>query len=174
VVTWGDDEFGKMGGDSSAVAAQLKSGVVSFANIYTDDDYTDTNHFLTGKVSFSGRATEGQILTAGNTLKDADGLGDITYQWQYKTTVIGTGEKYTLKASDVGHQLTLTASYTDKTGRAERVISTASGMVGVEKKGTALADTLSGKAGDDILSGGKGNDTLNGGKGKDALQVGRR
>ena len=35
----------------------------------------------TGDVTISGAATEGKILTATNTLADANGLGAITYQW---------------------------------------------------------------------------------------------
>lgn len=39
VVTWGFEYFG---GDSESVSEQLQSGVVGFANIATDDNYTDT------------------------------------------------------------------------------------------------------------------------------------
>jgi hypothetical protein len=42
VVTWGSDIYGSYGGDSSAVANQLASGVVSGANIYTDDVFSAT------------------------------------------------------------------------------------------------------------------------------------
>ena len=168
VVTWG----GGFDVYSSKIADQLKSGVVSFANIYTNDVYTDTNHNPTGKVSFTGFATDGQTLTAINNLKDADGLGVITYQWHSDTTVLGTGKTYTLTDKNVGRSVTLTASYTDKTGRAESV-STTTGSVGVEKKGTLGADTLSGTFNNDILFGGNGNDTLNGGKGNDVLQGGK-
>ena len=33
-------------------------------------------------MSISGTATQGQVLTASNTLADADGLGTISYQWK--------------------------------------------------------------------------------------------
>jgi len=40
VITWGHSDYG---GDSSAVASQLSSGVVSFANVATDDVFQATN-----------------------------------------------------------------------------------------------------------------------------------
>jgi hypothetical protein len=32
-----------------------------------------------------GEALEGQTLTLVNTLSDADGMGELSYQWQYST-----------------------------------------------------------------------------------------
>ena len=43
---------------------------------------TDANDAPTGTVSITGTAQAGQVLTAANTLSDADGLGTITYQWK--------------------------------------------------------------------------------------------
>jgi hypothetical protein len=62
VVTWGAN-----GGDSSAVASQLTSGVVSFANIYTNDTFTGNNDAPAG--------TNKTLSTAEDTaytLKTAD------------------------------------------------------------------------------------------------------
>ena len=128
VVTWGDADWG---GDSSAVASQLSSGVVSFANIYTDDFYTvDSNNPPTGSVDINDTTPElGQILTATNTLADADGLGEITYQWIAGETVVGEGDTYTVTASDVGKAITVTASYTDGLGQLESVSSAATAAV---------------------------------------------
>ena len=39
------------------------------------------NDMPTGSVSITGTPTQGQTLTAGNSLADADGLGTISYQW---------------------------------------------------------------------------------------------
>jgi uncharacterized delta-60 repeat protein len=77
------------------------------------------NHAPTGSVLITGLATQGQILTASNTLADADGLGAISYTWKNGTTVLGTGANYTVQAGDVGAHLTVTASYTDATGVVE-------------------------------------------------------
>ena len=43
---------------------------------------TNVNDPPTGTVTISGTAQENQVLTASNTLADADGLGTISYQWQ--------------------------------------------------------------------------------------------
>src|SRR5262249_32527598 len=40
------------------------------------------NHAPTGSVTIAGTATEDQVLTASNTLADADGMGPVSYQWQ--------------------------------------------------------------------------------------------
>jgi hypothetical protein len=32
-----------------------------------------------------GETLEGQTLTLVNTLSDADGMGELSYQWQYST-----------------------------------------------------------------------------------------
>ncbi len=131
-----------------------------------------SNHAPTGNVSISGFATQGQTLTATNTLADADGLGAVTYTWKTGTMVLGTSGTYLLKASDVGKTVTVTASYTDGGGYSESKTSAASGIVGVVKTGTANADTMNGTAGNDMFYGGSGNDTLNGGNGDDRLDGG--
>ncbi|PPD38317.1 MAG: hypothetical protein CTY16_20355 [Methylobacter sp.] len=133
---------------------------------------TPVNDAPVGNVSITGLATQGQTLTASNTLTDADGLGAITYTWKTGATVLGTGKTYLLKASDVAHTLTVTASYTDQDGTHESKASAASGVVGIVKIGTANADTLSGTAGNDSFYGGAGNDTLNGGNGNDRIDGG--
>ncbi|WP_186440497.1 hypothetical protein, partial [Planktothrix tepida] len=43
---------------------------------------TNINDLPTGNVNITGTATQNQILTATNTLADADGLGTFNYQWQ--------------------------------------------------------------------------------------------
>ena len=153
------------------------------------------NHPATGAVLIQGQAVVGQILTASQTLQDADGLGSIGYRWQSGTTLLGTGERYTVKAGDAGKSITLVASYTDKLGFAEQVSSPATAAVSAVVKpsiqqgtarndkfpGTANADaydglggndTLSGLTGDDTLLGNTGNDKLDGGVGNDQLDGG--
>ena len=61
-------------------------------------------------------------LTASNTLADEDGLGEISYQWSADGEAISgaTSATYTLTQSEVGKKITVTASYTDEQGTAER------------------------------------------------------
>ena len=85
----------------------------------------------TGEVTITGTATQGQTLTASNTLSDPDGLGTISYQWKADGVAISgaTGTAYTLTQSDVGKAITVTASYTDSQGTAESKTSNATATV---------------------------------------------
>ena len=80
-----------------------------------------------GLVTISGTASKGQVLTASNTLSDADGLGAISYQWQRDGVDVAgaTGTSYTLGNADVGHTIDVVAKYTDGHGTAEAVTSAA-------------------------------------------------
>jgi len=92
---------------------------------------TNVNDAPTGSVTISGVAQENQVLTASNTLADADGLGVISYQWQRDgVNVAGaTGTTYTLGNADVGHTIDVVAKYTDGHGTAESVASVATAAV---------------------------------------------
>jgi Ca2+-binding RTX toxin-like protein len=109
-------------------------------------------HATTGSVTISGTAIEGQVLTAANTLADADGLGVISYQWQAGGVNIAGAQSasFTLTAAQVGKPITLVASVVDGFGFHESFTSNtiASG-----------SDTLKGSAGADQLAGGVGDDT---------------
>ena len=148
-----------------------------------------------GTVTISGTVKRGEVLTASNTLVDADGLGPISYQWQADGTVIGSGKIYLLTNAEVGKTVTVTASYLDKGNTAETVSSAAtasvaknftnltiygdqagskadvlSGMNGNDSLyGKDMNDKLSGDEGNDILYGGYGNDSLYGGDGNDTF-----
>ena len=91
----------------------------------------NVNDTPTGTVTISGTATEGEVLTAANTLADADGLGTISYQWNRDgSTIAGaTTSTYTLLQADAGTAITVTASYTDGQGTAESVTSSATSAV---------------------------------------------
>ena len=92
----------------------------------------NVNDQPTGGVSLAGTLKQGQILSAANSLADADGLGAITYAWQGATSANGTysmlatGASYQLAAGDVNHYIRVVASYTDGYGRSESVASAAS------------------------------------------------
>ncbi|RKZ84005.1 MAG: hypothetical protein DRQ39_08835, partial [Gammaproteobacteria bacterium] len=92
---------------------------------------TAVNDAPTGSVTISGTPTEDQMLTASNTLADADGLGIISYQWQRDGLDIGgaTNSTYTLGDADVGTIITVVASYTDVPGTAESVPSAGVGPI---------------------------------------------
>ncbi|BCG75459.1 hypothetical protein MesoLj113a_66170 [Mesorhizobium sp. 113-1-2] len=95
----------------------------------------NVNDTPTGSVTVAGTATEDQVLTASNTLADADGLGTISYQWQRDTgsgfVNIGgaTNTTYTLGDNDVGAAVRVVASYTDGHGTAESVASAATAAI---------------------------------------------
>ena len=92
---------------------------------------TNVNDAPTGLVTISGTPTEDQVLTASNTLTDADGLGAISYQWLRDGVAIGgaTNSTYTLGDADVGATITVAASYTDGQGTSESVTSAGVGPV---------------------------------------------
>jgi rRNA processing protein Krr1/Pno1 len=91
----------------------------------------NVNDAPTGSVSVSGTPTQGQTLTASNTLADADGLGAIGYQWKADGVAISgaTGSTLLLAQAQVGKAITVTASYTDGYGTAESVSSAATAAV---------------------------------------------
>jgi Ca2+-binding RTX toxin-like protein len=101
-------------------------------------DGTDSNNTVTmtvntvtpnrspaGLVNILGTATQKQVLTASNTLADADGLGAISYQWLADNVAISgaTASTYTLTQAEVGKIIKVTASYVDNRGHSEAVTS---------------------------------------------------
>ena len=107
--------------------SKTSSATASVANI---------NDSPTGGVTITGTATQGQTLTAANTLADIDGIpesgvGAISYQWSAGGAAIAnaTGITYVLTQAEVGKAITVTASYTDQQGTAESVTSTATAAV---------------------------------------------
>ncbi len=92
---------------------------------------TGINNPPFGTVTIAGTPTQGEILTASNTLSDADGLGAISYQWLRGGTPIpgATGATYTLIQADVGAAISVVASYTDGGGTLEQVTSAATAPI---------------------------------------------
>ena len=108
----------------------------------------NVNDAPTGSVSITGTATQGQTLTAANTLADADGMGSITYQWNANGTAISgaNGLSYTLTQAEVGKAITVTASYTDEQGTAEsKTSSTTSPVANINDEPTGSV-TITGTA----------------------------
>jgi hypothetical protein len=91
----------------------------------------NVNDTPSGTVMISGTATEGEVLTAGNNLVDEDGLGLFSYQWKRSGSNINgaIASTYTLGQVDVGHAITVTASYMDGQSSSESVTSVATDAV---------------------------------------------
>ena len=139
--------------------AKDNSGLESATPVQATVSVANLNDAPTGTVTISGTPTQGQLLTAANTLVDADGLGAITYTWYASGTVnpIGTGNTFTLLQAQVGKTISVVASYTDSQGTAEVVSSSATSLVSAPAN-----QTLTGTANIDILTGGAGNDIITG------------
>ncbi|WP_339672695.1 DUF4347 domain-containing protein [Dasania marina] len=90
------------------------------------------NDVPTGSVTITGSAVEDQKLTANtSTISDNDGLGTFSYQWQRNGVAISgaTGSSYTLGDADVDKAIKVVVSYTDGSGNAESLNSTATAAV---------------------------------------------
>ena len=85
----------------------------------------NVNDLPGGAVAIAGTPTEGETLTASNTLTDADGPGPVSYQWLRDGVPIpgASGETLLLGQDDVGSDLSVRASYTDGFGTDEQVDS---------------------------------------------------
>ena len=92
---------------------------------------TNVNDAPTGTVTISGTTTQGQTLTAINTLADIDGLGAISYQWTAGGTAIAgaTASTLVLGQAQVGKAITVSANYTDAFSKAESVANAATTAV---------------------------------------------
>jgi uncharacterized delta-60 repeat protein len=136
-------------------------------------DITAVNDAPTGVVTITGTPFEGQTLTAGNTLADADGLGAIGYQWQANGTNIAgaTGSSLLLGHAQAGATISVVASYADAGGTFESVASGATVPVGGIFLGTSANNSLTGAAGNDLLDGGAGRDRMAGVAGDDTYIV---
>ncbi|MDD2742793.1 MAG: cadherin-like domain-containing protein, partial [Rhodocyclaceae bacterium] len=113
------------------VVAKDNSGAVSTSAVQAKVSVTNVNDLSTGAVTISGTATQGQVLTASNSLSDIDGLGTVSYQWLANGTAISgaTASTFTLMQAQVGKAITVKASYTDLLGSAESKTSSASSNV---------------------------------------------
>ena len=159
---WKRGDVGITGATSSTyelVLADVGSSI-SVAVSYTDDEGNvesvtssitppvadKSNNIPTGSVTISGTANQGQTLTAGNTLADADGIGIISYRWMRAAIPISgaTSTTYELVQADVGSPISVTASYTDGKGTAETVVSDATSVVANVNDAPTGSVTISG------------------------------
>ena len=63
------------------VEASDPYGIYSAGAVYTYDLSGYVNHSYSGDVTIAGTPRVGEILVADNNLSDADGMGNVTYQW---------------------------------------------------------------------------------------------
>ncbi|MEI7840918.1 MAG: hypothetical protein WCJ11_10490 [Methylococcaceae bacterium] len=88
-------------------------------------------HPHTGTISISGNAIQDETLTIQNTLKDADGLGALSYQWLQNGKAISgaTQSTYTLSENDIGTAISVKISYTDGLNKLETATSSATDLI---------------------------------------------
>ena len=93
----------------------------SALDVAKDGTPPSANHAPTGTVTVSGLGQVGETLHAGNTLADEDGMGEVSYQWLRDGQEISgaNSAQYTLTNADVGHDISVRASYTDQKANAE-------------------------------------------------------
>ncbi len=122
-----------------------------------------TNTPPNGSVGITGAAIQGQTLSAGNNLVDADGLGTLSYQWQADGSELSgaTAGTYLLTAADVGKTISVVVRYNDGHGFAEQVVSNATAAVIWATQGGTGNDTLTANTVSDPLAGGDGDDQYN-------------
>eukprot|EP01031_Cornospumella_fuschlensis_P022412 gene22412-27377_t len=91
----------------------------------------NVNDAPTGSVTISGTAKQGLVLTANNTLADADGMGAVAYQWKANGVAIAgaTGNTFKPVAAQVGQKISVTATYTDGFGTVESKTSLSTAAV---------------------------------------------
>lgn len=156
VVTWGDSSYG---GNSSAVASQLSSGVVSGADISTNDVFhdgpdqtlvgTSANDVLTG--------AEGNDSLDGKLGSDtmSGGLGNDTYSVDNKGDVVN---ELAYQGNDtVNSIISYVLSNMQLTGTA--AINATGNSLANRLTGNNANNRLDGKAGADVMLGGLGNDS---------------
>ena len=146
-------------GSSGSFSAQFTFSVKDSNNAYSSLPYTFTVNIIgndspTGSVTITGTPTQGQILTAANTLADLDGLGTIAYQWKADGTNISnaTSSTFTLTQSQVGKAITVVASYTDQLSTVESVASGATSRVSALNNIPASIDVLATTKEDTVLA----------------------
>ncbi|GJD74013.1 peroxidase family protein [Methylobacterium goesingense] len=192
-------------GFGATPALRFSDGIDTLHNIerarFSDGDVFLTNVPATGAPTINDTTpTELAALQAGvGGIVDLNSLpAAFSYQWQSQslvgnvwTDIVGaTGQNFTPQQAQVGHQVRVAVSFTDRGGYAERVVSAPTDVVGDNIVGTGAANTIVGTAGadrilgnggndiisagagDDFVDGGAGNDTINGEAGNDALQGG--
>jgi hypothetical protein len=100
---------------------KLCTGDKSFVNLLLLPCDKAVNSAPTGTVTISGSLRVGEVLTASNTINDADGIeGSIIYDWFLNGSTVGTGNTYTPLATGA---VIVKASYKDGLSNSQSVNS---------------------------------------------------
>jgi Ca2+-binding RTX toxin-like protein len=165
-------------GQSISVKASYVDLQNTAESVSSSDFLITPNSMPTGNAIIKGISIFGSTLSITNTIKDADGIGKLSFTWQNDHGTLSTSPTYALAQTDISTKVWAVVSYTDKKGNFEEVksnvidvtVSTKPSAVNDMLIGTDKADKLNGLAGNDTLIGGTGKDTLNGGTGADVFK----
>ncbi len=120
-------------GKNIAVEASYTDGNGKFESVISTatSAVVNVNDAPTGNVLISGTAVQGQTLTVTNSLNDADGMGEILYQWRADGIKISgaRNSSLTIGQAQVGKVIKVDAIYTDGFGMVETVSSSSTGAV---------------------------------------------
>ncbi|MDO6425917.1 hypothetical protein Q4489_02785 [Thalassotalea sp. 1_MG-2023] len=84
-----------------------------------------SNHIPEGTIDIIGSAFEHQTITVVSSIEDADGKGEMSYQW-YRDNIAIDGEtnnSYIITSDDIAKSITVVGSYYDGEGTFEQVTS---------------------------------------------------
>ncbi len=119
-------------GKAISVMASYTDGLGKLESVSSaaSSSVANVNDLPTGNVVINTiKPLQGQTLSITHTLADLDGLGTVTYVWKTGNTVLGSGDRYTLRQTDVGKAISVLASYTDGFNMQESVSSKATPAV---------------------------------------------
>uniref|UniRef100_UPI0034DE183A cadherin-like domain-containing protein n=1 Tax=Candidatus Thiodubiliella endoseptemdiera TaxID=2738886 RepID=UPI0034DE183A len=143
VTTNGSDLLLTINAQNSILLKNTAENRVIERIMFTDDSVwhintagNDFNSGVRGRIYLQGDAIEGQTLTLTNTLSDADGIGELSHQWQYSTDgqtwvdIVGaTSSELTLAQAHTGKYVRTVASYTDDRGTLESITTYSSAQI---------------------------------------------
>lgn len=126
------DEQDLVGGSYYVDLAVIDDFNRSTLRRYQLGELQNTNDLPTGDLTVRGAAVEGtELFAESNALRDIDGLGGFSYQWQRDNVDIdgARGRTYQTQQSDVGTAVRVVVTYTDGFDTEERVESTPTALI---------------------------------------------
>jgi hypothetical protein len=123
---FGSDEYATVAmGFSQVTSYSARDVQLSSKSVFIE---SAINQLPLGSVSINGSPSPGEILTASNNLSDKDGVGVVTYQWQYSNegkiwNNLVVGPSITVTDSQVTKFIRVNATYIDGKGNNELVSS---------------------------------------------------
>lgn len=140
-----------------SVKASYVDGFGTKESVTSASDLILLNSKATGTLTIAGNQVVDSVLTLTDKIKDADGLGTLSYQWLRDGVVItdATNSTYKLTSADVNKSISAVATFTDGKGATETVSS-----LSTTKVYSVGNDTITSTSALDKLTGGKGADTF--------------